>query len=100
MMLLVCSRGGLTAPPLDGCRLGDVAMGPLRADTVTQTCRLVPCHLPAVYFFKCIFAFCLCGVNTISHCWLLVQAPALLAWTGAMDCHHPMELYEDHMAVV
>lgn len=63
-MLLFCSHRGLTDPPSDGCPLRDAAMGPARADTVTQTCPLVPCQLPAVHFFKHILAFCLCGVNT------------------------------------
>lgn len=62
-MLLFCPRGGLTAPPLDGCRLGGAAVGPARADTVTQRCHLVPRRLPAAYFFKHVFAFCLRGVN-------------------------------------
>lgn len=38
--------------------------------------------------------------STISHCWLLVQPPALLAWTGATDCHCLVELDKDHTAVV
>lgn len=27
-----------------------------------------------------------------SHCWLLVQPPALPAWLGAIDCHRLIEL--------